>query len=403
MKYKFFKLIVAACILTTAGYTSCGDAKSGASMTLITGADELRFSMSGTGTATIVWGAQKETAELSEDEHTSFILDIPDINSRTVTIYGNIKGIECVWGEITAVDVSRNTSLQKLLISMSPLTGLDVSKNSALTYVDVKANQFSAEALNELFGSLHGNGGTINIAYNPGTDECNKSIAEAKGWKVETTEYGDWDEQTDDAQFGELMPEIFYKLPAALMPNFLKTAEQRREAVTSHLEEYGGNSEMSAFSFYHHHDNGYDQCTIAGYLTDDSQNVLLIVQYGSGLDGFQLKSDKTLNYNIETQEFTEIARPIELPSVDDIILESIFATATLFQRAKTHFGNKMEFNYGNFNKEGFTVIPNYFPFWHNNDDFDFYGAPYMMAWYKWDGRQFYKYKILNYDDFHNEY
>jgi len=376
--------------------TGCSES-SVETMTLITGNEELRFSMSGTGTATIVWGNQKETAELSEDEHISFILDIPDINSRTVTISGNITGIECVWGELTAVDVSRNTALKTLLLSMSHLTGLDLSKNSALTYVDVKANQFAAAALNDLFGSLHGNGGTINIAYNPGTDDCNKSIAEAKGWTVETAEYENRDEQMDDTQFSELMPEIIYKLPAALMPDYLKTEEQRREAVTSNM---GENNEMSAFSLIRHHDYGYDQWTIAGYLTEDNQNVLLIVQYGSGLDGFEIKLDKTLNYSIETQEFTEIERPIELPTVDEIVLESIFETTRLFQRAKTHFGNKMEFNYGNFYKEGFTVIPNYFTFWANNDDFDFYSAPFMMAWYKWDGKQFYKYKILNYNDFH---
>ena len=189
MNKYFVNFVIIAALLLAASVTSCKDNKTHAAMTLITSADELRFSMCGTGTATIVWGNQKETAELSEDEHTSFILDIPDINSRTVTISGNITGFECVWGELTVVDVSKNTALEKLLISMSPLTGLDLSKNSALTYVDVKANQFSAEALNELFGSLHGNGGTINIAYNPGTDDCNKSIAEKKGWKVETTEF----------------------------------------------------------------------------------------------------------------------------------------------------------------------------------------------------------------------
>ena len=203
----------------------------------------------------------------------------------------------------------------------------------------------------------------------------------------------------NEKEFCQLIQEIIYKMPAAFMPDYLKTEEQRRKTIS----DLGEDNAQSVFSLFQHHDGGYDQWTIAGYLTDDNRNVLLIVQYGSGLDGFQLKSDRTLNYSIETEEFTEMERPIKLPAVDEIILESVFGTDRLFQRAKTHFGNKMEFNYGNFYKEGFTVIPNYFYFWDNNSDFDYYGAPYMLAWYKWDGKQFYKYKILNYDDFGNEY
>ena len=187
------------------------------------------------------------------------------------------------------------------------------------------------------------------------------------------------------------MQEIIYQMPATLMPDYLKTEEQRREAV-SDMGEING---QSAFSLYHHYDDGYDQWTIAGYLTDDNRNVLLIVQYGSGLDGFELKSDKTLNYHIETQEFTEIERPIELPTVDEMVLESLIENTRLFQRAKTHFGNKMELLYGNFDKEGFSVGLNYFAFWLNNDDFDYYYRKDARAWYKWDGKQFYKYANPN--------
>ena len=204
----------------------------------------------------------------------------------------------------------------------------------------------------------------------------------------------------NEVEFSRLLLELIYKLPETVMPDYLKTEEQRSLVVTEYSESNEDNP--TVFNHYQHYDGGYDQWTVAGYLTDDNRNVLLIVQYGSGLDGFQLKSDKTLNYSIETQEFTAIERPIKLPTVDEIVLEPIFENARLFQRAKTHFGNKMEFNYGNFYKEGFTLIPNYFYFWENNSDFDYYGAPFMIAWYKWDGKQFYKYKILNYNDFENE-
>ena len=153
-------------------------------MTLITDNDELRFCLSGSGTATIVWGNEKETAELSADEFKWFTLAISDINSRTVTLSGEITGFECEWGGITEVDVSRNTTLTDLDVSVNQLKSLDVSKNTALKSLHIKANQFTAAALNDLFGTLHDKGGIINIAYNPGVDDCNISMAEAKGWEV---------------------------------------------------------------------------------------------------------------------------------------------------------------------------------------------------------------------------
>jgi len=45
-----------------------------------------------------------------------------------------------------------------------------------------------AKAMKPLQCILKNENNYINIAYNPGTDDCNKSIAEAKGWTVETIE-----------------------------------------------------------------------------------------------------------------------------------------------------------------------------------------------------------------------
>jgi len=48
-------------------------------------------------------------------------------------------------------------------------------------------NNFTAETLNDLFRTLHDNdfSKTIYIANNPGTEDCDPSIAQAKGWTVE--------------------------------------------------------------------------------------------------------------------------------------------------------------------------------------------------------------------------
>jgi len=57
----------------------------------------------------------------------------------------------------------------------------------------ISANLLEAEeegkGLNPLFRTLHSNAGVkvIYISNNPGTTACDPSIAEAKGWVVDTT------------------------------------------------------------------------------------------------------------------------------------------------------------------------------------------------------------------------
>ena len=163
-------------------------------MTMTTTNDELRFSLGGSGTATVAWGNEKKTVKLAGNQYKSFVIDFSNATSRTVTISGKkITYFDCVWGGLTKLDVSKNTALTELILNVNQLKSLDLSKNTALTYLDLKANQFTATALNNLFGTLHGKGGTINIAYNPGTDNCNKRIAEAKKWTVEIVEQENYD------------------------------------------------------------------------------------------------------------------------------------------------------------------------------------------------------------------
>jgi hypothetical protein len=89
---------------------------------------------------------------------------------------------------LTSLDVSKNIALTDLVIAGGSLTGLDVTNNTALKYLLLYDNQFTAAALNSLFGTLHSNsiagGKSIYISNNPGTATCDKSIAEGKGWTV---------------------------------------------------------------------------------------------------------------------------------------------------------------------------------------------------------------------------
>lgn len=74
------------------------------------------------------------------------------------------------------------------------LTSLDVSKCTALEYLNCYYNKFSANTLNKIFTDLpqgktwqeddYTQQSSVHIEGNPGTATCNKSIAENKGWKV---------------------------------------------------------------------------------------------------------------------------------------------------------------------------------------------------------------------------
>ncbi len=91
----------------------------------------------------------------------------------------------CSNNNLTSLDVSKNTALTELDCSDNNLTSLDVSKNTALTRLDCSDNKLTSSALNQIFRDLpQVTSGRIYIHRNPGSETCDKSIAENKGWYV---------------------------------------------------------------------------------------------------------------------------------------------------------------------------------------------------------------------------
>ena len=138
-----------------------------------------------------------------------------NLTSLDITKNTALTELSCGGNNLTSLDVSKNTALTKLwchhnnltsldvtnnimLIDLScgnnNLTSLDVSKNTALTYLHCENNNLSASALNKIFNDLpqgkkwneygQKKQSTISIGNNPGTNTCDKSIAENKGWIV---------------------------------------------------------------------------------------------------------------------------------------------------------------------------------------------------------------------------
>lgn len=137
------------------------------------------------------------------------------ISSQSITIYGKVTGFDC-WGQkVNALDVSENTALQYLNCGENQLSSLDVSKNTELrdlvcytnkslsslkisgsinSRIECKGCNLSAETLNTIFKTLpdvKGMSGLkmLFIYNNPGSDTCDKTIAENKGWLVDPELY----------------------------------------------------------------------------------------------------------------------------------------------------------------------------------------------------------------------
>ena len=192
---------------------------------------KVEIGLGGSGFITIDWGDGSEiiTDKLSE-WNSNYHHVFADTIIRTITITGkNITDLHCDRNELTSLNVtknrkllflccsdnqltvffiSKNKKLRELHFHTNQLTQLDISKNkklervdcfhNQLTNLDVKkntklerlwcsSNQLNANALNALFKTLHDSiidKKLITITNNPGTADCDTSIAEKKGWEI---------------------------------------------------------------------------------------------------------------------------------------------------------------------------------------------------------------------------
>ena len=180
------KRLVLICLVITAisvsvAFASYSGGNSSAKIMMTSEKGDQRVTLMGSGTATVDWGDGSEKVTLTLNENgVAFEHTYPNATKRTITINGNnITGLRC--GDITSLDVSGCTELKKLHYrGILPI--LDVSKNTALTEL-MLIGQPSAAAFNALFGTLHSNAGEKKIfTGGTGADECDRSIAEKKGW-----------------------------------------------------------------------------------------------------------------------------------------------------------------------------------------------------------------------------
>ena len=228
-RHFFNYFVIAAILAIVVTLTSCGGGGIGSSSYKIKITREeggyFPLMLKGNGVATVDWGdgSEKVSLTLNEEKSVEFEHSYPNASIRTIIINGdNITGLTCygisnldvsrcteltllgcsgtftsldlrkntalkglyiVGNQCTYLDLSKNTALTELLITGSQLTNFDLSKNTVLTKLEID-NLLTSSTLNALFRTLHSNTGEkiIFIENNPGSKDCDRSIAESKGW-----------------------------------------------------------------------------------------------------------------------------------------------------------------------------------------------------------------------------
>ena len=110
------------------------------------------------------------------------------LTSLDVSKCAGLAWLYCFDNRLTGLDLKKNASLTTLGCWDNQLTSLDLSKNKKLYSLQCYNNYISTSSLNSLFRSLPAvDWGYLAIEGNPGSEDCNRSIAADKGWTF-------WDE-----------------------------------------------------------------------------------------------------------------------------------------------------------------------------------------------------------------
>ena len=144
-------------------------------------------------------------------------------NGTEMTIYGDITRFNCSGNgaNLTAIDPSHNMQLTYLDCSSNLLSSLDISKNTKLTTLYCHGNNFSTQALDDIFCALPDRTGkeygVIQPVYSDTSSNhatvlaTNKANAIAKNWKVQY-----YDDDTDiPATTGSYVCPVKYDLSIA--------------------------------------------------------------------------------------------------------------------------------------------------------------------------------------------
>jgi hypothetical protein len=144
--------------------------------------------LAGTGNVSIDWndGTAIDTMKLLATD-TIYKHEYISERAYNIKITGDVTFLSSTYSNLTILDATKCTTIEKIYCSNNKLTNLDVGNCKVLKYLDCSDNNFSTKALDDLFGTLNGSAiseKTIEIFSNSGCETCDREIARKKGWAV---------------------------------------------------------------------------------------------------------------------------------------------------------------------------------------------------------------------------
>jgi len=132
---------------------------------------------------------QIQTLDVSKNKELVYLdCNTNQLSSFDISQNKALEFLYCQTNQLRRIDTGNNSNLQIINCSNNQLTELNVQGCTSLSGFNCENNLLPTRALNTLFESLHENminaEKNILISQNPGATDCNKSIAESKGWFV---------------------------------------------------------------------------------------------------------------------------------------------------------------------------------------------------------------------------
>lgn len=116
-------------------------------------------------------------------------LDDNAINKLVITPSESLHTLTLRNNKLSSLDLVNKPKLAVLSLENNSISELNIAGNQDLSNVDISKNQFSGTALNKVFTDLPMPlysflSPWIRITSNPGTNQCDSTIATVKKWKV---------------------------------------------------------------------------------------------------------------------------------------------------------------------------------------------------------------------------
>jgi hypothetical protein len=124
-------------------------------ITMTTEAMSVTLRIGGSGFVVIDWGDGREVIKMMDFDFIDFGHTYENSGAYKIVIHGDVTYLDGSRNRLIGFDAENNSLLSTLNLKNNKLTNLYLTENTALYEVDVSANRFTTDGLNNLFHTLH--------------------------------------------------------------------------------------------------------------------------------------------------------------------------------------------------------------------------------------------------------